>query len=93
MLTQYGIQTQLDVIANEVSQMPGLYYELYSRLFSQRVHQWMQTVSPAHAELINRVASEDPDYLSDLELPDAGLMAPLYARSTMQFNPAWDMDY
>jgi hypothetical protein len=78
------------MIANEVSQTPGLYYELYSRLFSARVHDWMRTVSAAEAELIQRIASEDPDYLPALEI-----MAPVYAygRSAPSFNPAWDMDY
>lgn len=103
MLTQYGVQAQLDMIANEVSNMPGLYYELYSRLFSERVHRWMQTVSPAHAELIHKVASEDPDYIADLELhesdiqdsgmQDCGIRVPVYVLPTQQFNPAWDMDY
>lgn len=88
MLTQYGIQTQLDVIANEVSQMPGLYYELYCRIFSDRVHEWMQSVPPAEADMIRRVASEDPDFL-----PDAELMVPPYARREFSFNPAWDMEY
>jgi hypothetical protein len=78
------------MIANEVSQTPGLYYELYSRLFSVRVHEWMRTVSPAEAELIQRIAGEDPDYLPDFEL-----MAPVYAyaQNSQSFNPAWDMDY
>jgi hypothetical protein len=90
MLTQYSIQTRLDVIANEVSQIPGLYYELYSRQYSARVHDWMRTVSPADAELIQRVAAEDPDYQ-----PNVGMMAPVYAyaRPAQSFNPAWDMDY
>lgn len=90
MLTQHSIQTRLDTIANEVSQTPGLYYELYSRLFSVRVHEWMRRVSPAEAELIQQVAAEDPDYL-----PDFQLMPPpyAYARSAQAFNPAWDMDY
>jgi hypothetical protein len=88
MLTQYGIQAQLDMIANEVSQMPGLYYELYSRIYSDRVHQWMRSVSPAQAEMIQQIAEEDPDFLPDVEL-----MVPPYARHTSSFNPAWDMEY
>jgi hypothetical protein len=90
MLTQHSIQTRLDMIANEVSQTPGLYYELYSRLFSTRVHEWMRAVSPADATLIQRIATEDPDYLPNFEI-----MAPVYAyaRPAQSFNPAWDMDY
>lgn len=89
MLTQYGIQTQLDLIANEVSQMPGLYYELYCRIFSDRVHAWMQSVPPAEADMIHRVALEDPDFLPDVEL----MVPPPYARQPLSFNPAWDMEY
>jgi hypothetical protein len=90
MLTQYSIQTRLDMIANEVSQTPGLYYELYSRLFSVRVHEWMRTVSPGDTELIQSIAAKDPDYLPDFELLPP---AYVYARSAPSFNPAWDMDY
>jgi hypothetical protein len=98
MLTQYGIQAQLDAIANEVSQMPGLYYELYSRMFSERVHQWMRSTSPTQAELILRVASEDPDFLQDLEIPvHAYARAPkggrALTRPAAMFNPAWDVEY
>ncbi|HSB96169.1 MAG TPA: hypothetical protein VLC91_06965 [Spongiibacteraceae bacterium] len=88
MLTQHEVRMQLDTIATEVLQSPGIYYELYSRIFSQRVQQWMHSVAAGDAKLIQRVAECDPDYLSDLEIA-----APLHSKPSALFNPAWDMDY
>jgi hypothetical protein len=88
MLTQHEVRTQLDIIATEVLQSPGIYYELYSRMFSQRVQQWMCSVSERDAELIQRVAARDPDYQADMEP-----IIPLHANHGVLFNPAWDMDY
>ncbi len=67
MLTQHEVRTQLDTIANEVAQTPGLYYELYARLFSQRVHGWIQTAPLSEAGLIQRIAENDPDYLAPVD--------------------------
>jgi hypothetical protein len=85
---------QLDTIATEVLQSPGIYYELYSRIFSQRVQQWMHSVAASDARLIQRVAECDPDYLSDMEVaPEVEMLASLHAKPNLLFNPAWDMDY
>lgn len=101
MLTQHEVRSQLDTIANEVAQEPGLYYELYSRLFSQRVRGWIQTVPQAEAGLIQRIAENDPDYRAtiDTELVpidiERAVIEMLAAQPTQHFpfNPAWDMDY
>lgn len=95
MLTQHEVRTQLDSIANEVAREPGLYYELYSRLFSQRVHGWIRTRPEAEAGLIQRIAENDPDYLL---LDEEALLpgeAPVAAEnnSELLFNPAWDIEY
>lgn len=92
MLTQHEVRTQLDTIANEVAQAPGLYYELYSRLFSVRVQGWIQTAPKSEADLIQRIAENDPDYLTDIDAELAELLA-AQPRPTALFNPAWDMDY
>lgn len=94
MLTQHEVRTQLDTIANEVAQAPGLYYELYSRLFSARVQGWIQTAPQPDARVIQRIAENDPDYLIhiDTELVDIKLVA-AQSQQTLPFNPAWDMDY
>jgi hypothetical protein len=57
-------------------------------MFSQRVQQWMCSVSERDAELIQRVAARDPDYQADMEP-----IIPLHANHGVLFNPAWDMDY
>lgn len=88
MLTQHEVRAQLDTFANEVLQPPGLYYELFSRLFSERVHRWIDTAPGTEAELIKRVAAQDPDYS-----PDTELIAKTHALHEPLFNPAWDVDY
>lgn len=92
MLTQHEVRSQLDSIANEVAQAPGLYYELYSRLFSQRVQGWIQTVPQPDARVIQRMAENDPDYLIHIDTELTELVA-AKSQQTLQFNPAWDMDY
>lgn len=96
MLTQYAIRTKLDMIAAEVLQMPGIYYEMYSRLFSQRVQDWMKEVSRPEAVLIESVAELDPDYCPHLgriefEYSDNDMAA--RRSSQALFNPAWDVQY
>lgn len=97
MLTQTIVRNKLDAIAAEVLQMPGIYYELYSRLFSERVHEWMQNVSRPEAILIERVAELDPDFcphLARVEYEYAELEVPTYRTSaSVLLNPAWDMQY
>lgn len=88
MLNQHEVRKQLDTLANEVLQPSGLYYELYSRLFSERVQRWIETAPKTDAELIRRVAEQDPDYLADVEM-----MAHMHAKRAPLFNPAWDVDY
>lgn len=95
MLTQHEVRTQLDSIANEVAQAPGLYYELYSRLFSDRVQRWINTAPQTEAMLIQRIAENDPDYLL---LNGEALLAgetpvALENNSGLLFNPAWDIEY
>ena len=96
MITQHIVRTKLDAIAAEVLQLPGIYYELYSRLFSQRVKTWMQTVSRAEAVLIESVAELDPDYCPHFECVEFeyGETLPAHRNNmNMLFNPAWDMQY
>lgn len=97
MLTQHAIRTKLDIIAAEVLKMPGIYYELYSRLFSQRVHEWMQGVTRPEAVLIEGVAELDPDYCPHFEHAEfeyAESDTPMHRlNSGALFNPAWDMQY
>ena len=97
MLTQHIVRAQLDAIAAEVLQMPGMYYELYSRVFSQRVREWLQSVPRAEAVLIERVAELDPDYCphlenDEIEYPEADVVAHR-ANVKPLFNPAWDVQY
>ena len=93
MLTRDAVRVRLDAIANEVSQTPGIYYELYSRVFSERIHQWMRSVDATDAVLIERIAENDPDYLGDIaseiEMPEPML----YGKSEALFNPNWDVSY
>ena len=93
MLTQHQVRQQLDSIADEVAQPAGLYYELYTRLFSQRVHCWIRTASHTEAALIQRVAETDPDYLVDMETMAPFQLAHTEATQQPLINPAWDMDY
>lgn len=96
MITQHIVRTKLDAIAAEVLQQPGIYYELYSRLFSQRVKTWMQSVSRAEAILIERVAELDPDYCPHFERIEFEYteLLPVHRNNTgMMLNPAWDMQY
>jgi hypothetical protein len=87
MLTQDAVRQQLEAIADEISQSPGMYYELYSRLFSARVRNWMRMTSGADMALIARVAGNDPDYRVD-----AGMELP--ARNPEPIlNPDWDVSY
>ncbi len=97
MLTQHIVRTRLDTIAAEILQMPGIYDELYSRLFSQRVQEWLQSVSRPEAILIESVAELDPDYCphferTEFEYTDADI--PMHhAKTPLMFNPAWDVQY
>lgn len=68
MLTQHEVRKQLDTIADEVAQPAGLYYELYTRLYSQRVRRWIRSAPHPEAALIQRVAETDPDYLAETDL-------------------------
>lgn len=96
MLTQYAVRTKLDMIAAEVLQMPGIYYEMYSRLFSQRVQEWMKEVSRPEAVLIESVAELDPDYCPHLERIEFEYSENDIATRRSNgplFNPAWDVQY
>jgi hypothetical protein len=70
MLTQHEVRKQLDTIADEVAQPAGLYYELYTRLYSQRVRRWIRSAPHPEAVLIQRIVENDPDYLTDSSLTD-----------------------
>lgn len=94
MLTQHEVRTQLDTIANEVAQTPGLYYELYSRLFSRRVQGWIQTAPQPDARVIQHIAENDPDYLIHIDTESADIeLLVAQSQQAQPFNPAWDMDY
>jgi hypothetical protein len=93
MLTKDAVRVQLDTIANEVSATPGIYYELYSRVFSARVQSWIRSVPSADALLIERVAENDPDYLGDVE-SEIEMPEPfIFGKSDAIFNPDWDVSY
>lgn len=87
MLTQQTVQDRLNVIADEISRSPGMYYELYSRLFSERIKSWINSAPVVDATVIEHVAVNDPDYLPDIEITDAPV------RACWLSNPAWDMEY
>jgi hypothetical protein len=89
MLTQQAVQERLNRIADELSRAPGMYYELYSRLFSERINFWIHTAPRTEATMIERVAQNDPDYTADIE-PESALQSPYGAAL---FNPAWDVQY
>ncbi|MET0377883.1 MAG: hypothetical protein ABW049_02735 [Spongiibacteraceae bacterium] len=98
MLTQDAVRNRLDAIADEVSQEPGIYYELFSRLFSVRVHNWIRSVSSPDAALIARLAENDPDYLSDVDEVDLEISASIFQPALDNqreaiFNPDWDVSY
>jgi hypothetical protein len=88
MLTPNDILSRLDSLAEEVLHVPGLYDELFSRIFSDRVHTWIKTAPEKDAELIRCIAAQDPDYLSASELIAEKPIPP-----EPMFNPAWDVDY
>lgn len=92
MLTQQAVQERLDAIADEISRSPGMYYELYARLFSQRVKSWIDAAPGDEARTIEHIAQYDPDYSADVEFSD---LDPVVARASARrlFNPAWDMEY
>lgn len=97
MLTPQEVRRQFDAIAEEILQSPGIYSELYTRLFSQRVREWIQRASQDEARVIRRVADFDPDYCAEAEPVDAGsthAAVPPYLRNAgALFNPAWDVQY
>lgn len=99
MLTRHSIRQRLDAIADEILESPNMYEELYSRLFSLRVKQWVRRCSHIDATSIEAVASEYPDYRSDLDLnaeeaTGAEVPAILLTRDTRPlFNPDWDVSY
>lgn len=89
MLTSQSVRRQLDAIADEILESPGIYAELYTQLFSQRVREWMQQVPLSDARVIESVAELDPDYCADAAIP-----TPTYVLSAgTLFNPAWDVQY
>lgn len=97
MLTQHSVRTQLDTIAEEILRLPGIYSELYTRLFSRRVRAWMRRVPRDEARVIEAVAELDPDYCPEVEPVDvdcADVEVSAYRGSAgMIFNPAWDVQY
>lgn len=98
MLTQHIVRTRLDAIAADVLQMPGMYYELYSRVFSQRVRTWLESAPRAEAVLIERVAELDPDYCphlhgDEIEYPETDTVVHRTKADNRLFNPAWDVQY
>lgn len=88
MLTQHDVRLQLNTLANEILQSPGMYYELYSRLLSERIRRWMDSVDDYDAAVIETVAERDPDYMADVEV-----LVALHTPSGVIFNPAWDVSY
>lgn len=99
MLTQDSIRDRLNHIANELAHEPGIYYELYSRKFSERVQHWMRSASGTEAALIEQVAQNDPDFLATIVVaaPDALdiEIAATIANPQREplFNPDWDVSY
>jgi len=97
MLTQQAVRAQLDTIAGEVLRAPGMYYELYARIFSERVKQWIDQSSSFDAALIEEVAENDPDYLPGTAIEDEELFGAAHlaqaSRHALLFNPAWDVQY
>lgn len=97
MLTRQAIRQRLDAIADEILEAPGIYQELYSRLFSLQVKQWAARCGHRDAALIETVASEEcPDYSADFddEVLPAQVPPALFAvDSRPLFNPDWDVSY
>lgn len=97
MLTPQEVRRQFDAIAEEILQSRGIYSELYTRLFSQRVREWIGRSSREEARVIRRVAELDPDYCADADPVDAAYShaaVPSYLRNAGAiFNPAWDVQY
>lgn len=94
MLTQDSIRDRLNHIANELAHEPGIYYELYSRKFSERVHHWMRSTSGTEAALIEQVAENDPDFLATTDTLDAEITATIAnPQREPLFNPDWDVSY
>ena len=93
MLTRDAVRVQLDAIADEILQTPGIYHELFAREYSARVHNWINHASREDAELIARIAENDPDYLGDIEseieMPDPVV----FSNREPLFNPNWDVSY
>ena len=93
MLTQDAVRTQLDAIADEILQTPGIYHELFSRLYSARIQHWINRTSFEDATLIARVAENDPDYLGDIE-SEIEMPEPFtFGSGEPIFNPNWDVSY
>jgi len=90
MLTQQEVRIRFDNIASEILSSPGMYYELYSRLFSERVQFWKDFASADEARVIQQVADRDPDFKPPEQQAQwfMGMSA-----STPMFNPAWDLSY
>jgi len=94
MLTQDSIRDHLDHIANELAHEPGIYYELFTRKFSERVQHWMRSASGTEAALIEQVAQNDPDFLATTDTLDAEIAATIAnPEREPLFNPDWDVSY
>jgi hypothetical protein len=97
MLDRQTIRQRLDAIADGILDAPGIYQELYSRLFSLQVKQWAARCNSRDAALIEAVASaECPEYCVDFddEVIPTRLPPALYAVDTRPlFNPDWDVSY
>jgi hypothetical protein len=94
MLTQQAIRLRLDAIADEVLQSPGMYHELFVRIYSQRVQRLIDTASVEEAALIRKFVVDDPDFSLDEADDSRADIELLVARSSAPlFNPAWDVQY
>jgi hypothetical protein len=92
MLTPQEVRRQLESIADEVAQPAGVYYELFSRMYSQRVRRWIRTVPHSEAMVIQREVENDPDYLADIELPDIDSTESALAKSEPANIPLSDIE-
>ena len=94
MLTQDAIRHQLDTIANELALQPGIYYELFSRKFTERVQRWIRNAPSGDAALIEQVAGNDPDYLAAIDELDVEIARTIAEPEREPlFNPDWDVSY
>lgn len=107
MLTQNAARLRLNMIAEEVSQLPGMYYELYARAYSARVQRLLEELPAAEAAVIRRIVENDPDYCPDIVPADfeadaalaqtepavVELLVASRVSTGMLFNPAWDVQY